>query len=133
MTALRERAQEARQAVIIGGGFIGVEFADELARNSTATGHIVEMVPKLLSGAFDNEFSDDASKELERAGVIIHCNRRAVSIDGNTRVESVTLDNGETLAADLVILGIGGKPNIDLAKRPNCFAPKAALSGWILI
>jgi len=130
MTALRERAQKARQVVIIGGGFIGVEFADELARNSTAKVHIVEMVPKLLSGAFDDEFSDDASKELERAGVIIHCNRRAVSIDGNPGVESVTLDNGETLAADLVILGIGGKPNIDLAKKAGLFCTESG-SIWV--
>ena len=130
MKALRERAQKTRQVVIIGGGFIGVEFADELARNSSAKVHIVEMVPKLLSGAFDDEFSEDASKELERAGVIIHCNRRALSIDGNTRVESVTLDNRETLAADLVILGIGGKPNIDLAKKTGLICTEGG-SFWV--
>jgi NADH oxidase (H2O2-forming) len=117
MTALREKAKKAKNVVILGGGFIGVEFADEIARNSATTVHIVEMMPKLLTAAFDEEFSDEARTELEQAGVKIHLGCRAVSVNGSNGVESVALDSGETLAADLVILGIGGKPNTDLAKQ----------------
>ncbi len=65
MTALRERAQKAKQVVILGGGFIGVKFADELARNSSVKVHIVEMVPKLLSAAFDDEFADGAGSGFD--------------------------------------------------------------------
>jgi NADPH-dependent 2,4-dienoyl-CoA reductase/sulfur reductase-like enzyme len=68
MTALRKKAQTAKKAVILGGGFIGAEFADELARNSDAEVHIVEMMPKLVNLAFDDEFCDALTEELIQTG-----------------------------------------------------------------
>ncbi len=116
-TKLREEVSKAKNVVILGGGFIGAEFADEIARGSGSKVHIVEMLPKLLNTAFDDEFCDGAEKELEELGVGIHTGRKAVSIEGGKRVESIVLDNGEKLPADMIIIGIGGKPNTELAKR----------------
>jgi NADH oxidase (H2O2-forming) len=115
MTALREEARKARKAVILGGGFIGAEFADELARNSDCEIHIVEMLPKVLNQAFDDEFCDEVARELEKAGIRIHTNTRALSIVVENGAKKVNLDNGESLGADIVILGLGGRPNSDLA------------------
>ena len=56
MTALREKVHAAKNVVIIGGGFIGVEFADELSRVSDVTIHLIEIMPKLLLTAFDDEY-----------------------------------------------------------------------------
>jgi NADH oxidase (H2O2-forming) len=116
MTALRAKARESKRVVILGGGFIGAEFADELARGGNAEVHVVEMMPKPLQTAFDDEFCDVAQQILQDSGVIVHTDTRAVSINGNTEVSSVTLADGEELPADMVLVGVGGKPNVSLAK-----------------
>jgi NADPH-dependent 2,4-dienoyl-CoA reductase/sulfur reductase-like enzyme len=103
--------------VILGGGFIGAELADELSRPQSATLHLVEMMPQLLSAAFDDEFGEQIARILADQGVQIHTATRVESIEGNTRVEGVVLDSGETLPADLVMVGVGGKPNVNLARE----------------
>jgi NADH oxidase (H2O2-forming) len=117
MSALREKAKAAKKVVILGGGFIGAEFADELARNQDAEIHIVEMLPKLLNQAFDSEFCDLVEEQLTKAGVHIHTGKRAVSIEEKDGGKSVSLDDGTSLPADIVIVGVGGKPNIELAEQ----------------
>ena len=116
-TSIRKKAKKAKHIVIIGGGFIGAEFADEIARGSRSKVHIIEVMPKLLSTAFDDEFCDDAEKELTGLGIFIHKQRKVVSINGNDKVESVSLDDGEQLTADMVLIGIGGRPNVELALK----------------
>ena len=130
MTALREKAKAAKKAVILGGGFIGAEFADELARNSDTEIHVVEMMPKLLNLAFDDEFSDSITEELTKAGVKVHTGRRAVSIDGQDGMKSVVLDDGVSLPADIVIVGIGGKPNTELAEKAGLMLTEGG-SIWV--
>lgn len=117
MDVLKERCRDARRVVIIGGGFIGAEFADELARGAQTEVHIIEMMPKLLYFAFDDEFCDMIQNELIKAGVNLHLSQRALSINGETQVKSVTLEGGEEIQADLVLVGTGGRPNIDLARE----------------
>lgn len=117
MGVLKERCQAAKQVVIIGGGFIGAEFADELARDTQPQIHIVEMMPKLLYFAFDDEFCDMIQQELVQAGVQLHLSQRVASINGDKKVTSVTLESGAEIPADLVLVGAGGRPNIDLARE----------------
>jgi NADPH-dependent 2,4-dienoyl-CoA reductase/sulfur reductase-like enzyme len=116
MTELREKAARPQRVVILGGGFIGAEFADELADN-VAEVHIVEMLPHLLQTAFDDEYCDEIRALLEKAGVIVHTDTLATRIEGSDSVESVVLSDGTELAADMVLLGVGGKPNVGLAEE----------------
>jgi len=117
MIRLRKQIQDARNILIIGGGFIGAEFADELAKIGGKEIHIIEIMPKLLFTAFDDEFCDKIETVLVEEGVQVHTNSRIVSINGNYHVDSVTIEGGRTLKADIVILGAGAKPSIDLAKK----------------
>ncbi len=117
MSVLRNEARKAKHVVILGGGFIGAEFADELARGSDAEIHIVEKLPKVMEAAFDDEFCDQVTSELFKSGAIIHTDERASSIDGGIRAESVALKDGKRIPADMVLIGIGGKPNTTLAER----------------
>lgn len=128
--ALREAAEKADNVVIIGGGFIGAEFADEISKGSSTKVHVVELMPNLLNAAFDEEFCLDAETELKKLGVSVHKKRRVISIHGNRSVESVTLDNGDTLKADMVIIGIGGHPNTELAKRAGLLVTEGG-SIWV--
>ncbi len=117
MTALREAAHKAKKVVIIGGGFIGAEFADELSRDADVEIHLIEIMPKLLYTAFDNEFCDEVTNVLIPEGINIHTESKVVSIDGDDHVVSVTLEGGEKIPADLVLVSIGAKPAAELAHK----------------
>jgi NADPH-dependent 2,4-dienoyl-CoA reductase/sulfur reductase-like enzyme len=117
MKTLRDKAQKAKKVVIIGGGFIGAEFADELCKKSDVEVHLIEMMPQLLITAFDDEFCEDISRILVKAGVTIHCSNRVASIDGNQNVESITLQTGLKIPADIVLVSIGAKPATKLAQE----------------
>jgi len=107
----------AKNVVIIGGGCIGAEFADELSQASDVEIHIIEIMPKLLLTAFDDEFCDEIAQILEKKGIKIHTNSRVSSIDGNKSVESVSLESGEKIPADLVLVSIGARPSSKLAEE----------------
>jgi len=109
--------KEAKNIVVLGGGFIGVEFADELSNLKGKNVHLIEIRERLLSNSFDPEFSDLVKDKLEKKGVNILLNTKVEKILGKERVEKVSLSNGKAVAADVVICGLGGVPNVDLAKE----------------
>jgi NADPH-dependent 2,4-dienoyl-CoA reductase/sulfur reductase-like enzyme len=117
MTALREEAEKAESLVIIGGGFIGAEFADELSHVSEMQIHLIEIMPKLLYTAFDDEFCDQMGKALLAAGIDVRTNTRVLSINGNRHVESVNLEGGEKIQANVVLVSVGTKPCTELAEK----------------
>ncbi|MEN8692612.1 MAG: FAD-dependent oxidoreductase [Desulfobacterales bacterium] len=117
MTGLREKVHKAKGVAIIGGGFIGAEFADELSHESKTSVHLIEIMPKILVTAFDDEFCDEVAKVLGSKGIHTHCGNRVVSIDGNSQIESVTLENRRKIRADMVLVSIGAKPASDLAQK----------------
>jgi NADPH-dependent 2,4-dienoyl-CoA reductase/sulfur reductase-like enzyme len=117
MVALREKALRAKSIVIIGGGFIGAEFADELSKGFDGQIHLIEILPKLLYTAFDDEFCDEIERVLAAAGVRVYTRRQVRSIDGKQQVEAVTLEGGEKIAAEMVLISVGAKPSSKLAAQ----------------
>jgi len=117
MTELRQKVHKAKHVVIIGGGFIGAEFADELSHDSRTAVHVVEIMPKILVTAFDDEFCDEVARVLGSKGIHTHCGNRVLSIDGKSQVESVTLENGKNIQTDMVLVSIGATPASDLAQK----------------
>lgn len=107
----------AKEIVIIGGGFIGVEFAEELSGIENLKIKVVEMQDHCLKANFDESFSKMAEERLRDNGVEIYTNRSVQKIGGDESVEYVELDDGEKLKADLVILSIGDSPNTELAEK----------------
>ncbi len=114
---LKARIEKAENIVIVGGGFIGVEFSDEIsALGKKVT--IVEMLPHVLGKAFDPEFAEMAEDVLKEKGVSIKTGELVTEIAGEDgKVKEVVLKSGERIPADLVILSIGYRPNADLAKK----------------
>jgi NADPH-dependent 2,4-dienoyl-CoA reductase/sulfur reductase-like enzyme len=111
-----EKLKECKKIVTIGGGFIGVEVSDELhKRNKDVT--IVEILPHVLSLAFDKEIAVPAEETLKKRGVKIKTGVGAKEILGDTKVTGVLLDNNEKLDAEAVIVSIGYKPNTTLAQK----------------
>ena len=108
--------KKGRNVLIVGGGFIGVEFADEISRIKTLKAHLVEVLPHLLANSFDEEFSRQVEERLAARGVNVLTGHRVVEFLGDEKVKGARFENGEELEIDSVILGIGSLPNTKLAR-----------------
>ncbi|NIZ46317.1 DsrE/DsrF/DrsH-like family protein [Entomospira nematocerorum] len=97
-----------KHATVIGGGFIGIEMAENLTlRDITVS--LVESAPHILA-TFDREMAGFLEKELARAGVDLYLEKKAIAfIPENDRI-IVQLDSQESIISDLVILAIGIEP-----------------------
>jgi NADPH-dependent 2,4-dienoyl-CoA reductase/sulfur reductase-like enzyme len=108
---------QAKDLVIVGGGFIGLEFADECKKRGIANVTVVELLPHCLLLACDEEICVRVEKKLSERGIKVLVNRKVEAVVGNKNVDYVELDNGQKIKADVVILGIGVIPNIQLAQN----------------
>jgi len=108
---------KAKDIVIIGGGFIGAEMADECKKMGDMNVTIVEILPHCLLLAMDEEFCCLAESKLAERGIKIVTENAVTVILGDGKVNSVELQSGDKLKADAVIIGIGAAPNTELAKK----------------
>jgi NADPH-dependent 2,4-dienoyl-CoA reductase/sulfur reductase-like enzyme/CheY-like chemotaxis protein len=113
---IQERLKSVKDLVVIGGGFIGVEFADECHKAGIPNVTIVEMLPNCLMLAYDQEFCTEAEKILKERGINIITGARVNEITGRDRVSGVKLADEAVLPADAVIIGIGARANVEPAK-----------------
>ncbi|MGJ4883405.1 NAD(P)/FAD-dependent oxidoreductase [Bradyrhizobium sp. HKCCYLRH1065] len=113
--ALRGLLTDAKRAVVIGAGFIGLEFA-ATARIKGLEVDVLELGARVMARAVTAEISDYFQKQHAEAGVRIHLGVQATSIeaDGN-KVTGVSLSDGRHIPADLVVVGVGVLPNVELA------------------
>jgi len=112
MTAL----DTTKDLVIVGGGFIGLEFADECKKRGIANVTVVELLPRCLLLACDEEICVRVEKKLSERDIKVRVGTKVAAIVGDKTVDYVELDNGEKLKADVVILGIGVVSNVQLAR-----------------
>ncbi len=110
-----EQIKSCKNILVIGGGFIGVEFADELSKLKGIRVTLVEMLPHLLANSFDVEFSEMAEARLKEKGVTVLTNTRVEEIIGQDKVERVKFSDGKEISVEGVILGVGSKPNVKMA------------------
>jgi len=104
-------SQKPANAVVIGGGFIGVEIAENLIHKGIKT-TVVEAATQLLA-PLDPEMATLVAKELAKNNVELHLGASAQDITEST----VVLSNGVVLPAEMIILAIGVRPDIKLAKE----------------
>lgn len=106
---------EARSAVVIGGGLIGLKTTEALIERSIAV-TIVELADRILSATFDRTASKMAENILRQAGTEIKLNTTAEQIVGkNGRVNHAILRDGERVDCDMVVFAIGVRPNVSMA------------------
>ncbi len=99
-----------KSAVVIGGGFIGVEIAENLIHKGIQTS-LVEATDQVLM-PLDPELATLVSKEMTKNGVKLHLGTSVTGIG----TDNVELSNGNIVSAEIVILAIGVRPEIGLAK-----------------
>lgn len=115
-TALRKRIAGAhRDVVLVGGGFIGLE----LAAATIAAGHrvtVVENADRLMARAVSRELSDHVAARHRKEGTRVLLSATVRSIHGREgRATAIELADGEVIPADVIILGVGAEPNVELA------------------
>jgi len=109
--AIIAKAKAVRRAVVIGASFIGLEVAAALRARKVEV-HVVAPERRPLERVLGREYSDFIREIHEEHGVVFHLEETATAIDG----ASVKLKGGATLPADLVVVGIGVRPRLQLAE-----------------
>lgn len=104
---------EVKRAVIVGGGMIGVEMAENLARLGVRAS-IIDMAPHILPG-FDADFADFIENLLGEAGIPVFTNDSVTCIEGEGKVQIVRT-NRRAVKTDMVIMAVGVKPNTEWLK-----------------
>ncbi len=101
--------EKPKTAVVVGGGFIGLEMVEALVKRGLDV-HVVEKMDHVMS-IMDGEIAGFVEQELHAYGVGVHTNTAVTQI----KAHSVILDNGEELDADMVLMSIGVRPTLQLA------------------
>ena len=115
--AMIAAASKYKHAVVIGGGLLGLEAANGLARRGMDV-TVVHLAEWLMERQLDKTAAGMLKKSLEARGLKFLLQKQTTSINGpaNGRVTGVGFSDGEEIPADLVCMAVGIKPNDDLAK-----------------
>lgn len=115
--ALAQAAREARQAVVLGAGRVGLKAAQALKSLGLAV-TLVELENRLASMQFDETAGEILAEALMAAGFRLFLGETLTAVDRKgDRVVGITLTSGRTLPTDLVVAALGVRPNIELAQK----------------
>ncbi|MDF2739068.1 MAG: flavoprotein oxidoreductase, partial [Actinomycetia bacterium] len=115
-----------RRAVVVGGGYIGLEAAEALVNRGVPTA-LVEAAPQVMSRV-DPDMGELVSDAVREIGVELHLEEEVEAIEGDGRVRAVRTVK-RTLDADLVILGLGTRPAVGLAEASGIeLGPSGAIA-----
>jgi 3-phenylpropionate/trans-cinnamate dioxygenase ferredoxin reductase component len=117
--ALRHLLKPGLRVVVIGAGFIGLEFA-ATARAKDLEVDVVELAARVMARAVTAEISDYFQSRHTTTGMRIHLGVQVTSIEADgARLTGVSLSDGRHIPADLVVVGVGVLPNVELAAEAD--------------
>jgi 3-phenylpropionate/trans-cinnamate dioxygenase ferredoxin reductase component len=114
-SGIREGLKTGTRAVVIGGGYIGLETA-ATARKLGCSVTVLEMADRVMNRVVASSVSEYFSHEHRRHGIEIICGTRVVRLEGAASAQRVVCGDGSTHEADLLIVGVGAVPNVELAQ-----------------
>ena len=113
--ALRHLITSGQRVVVIGAGFIGLEFA-ATARAKGLEVDVIELATRVMARAVTAEISEYFQLRHTAAGIRIHLGVQVTAIEADGgRVTGVSLSDGRHIPADLIVVGVGVLPNVELA------------------
>jgi 3-phenylpropionate/trans-cinnamate dioxygenase ferredoxin reductase subunit len=113
--ALRHRLAPGQRVVVIGAGFIGLEFA-ATARAKGLEVDVIELAARVMARAVTAEISEYFQLKHSAAGMRIHLGVQVTSIESDgDKVVGVSLSDGRHIPADLIVVGVGVLPNVEIA------------------
>ncbi|HML11876.1 MAG TPA: FAD-dependent oxidoreductase [Xanthobacteraceae bacterium] len=126
--AMIAAARGGGRAVVIGGGLLGLEAAWGLKRRGMSVA-LVHLMPTLMERQLDVAAGELLRRDLESRGIAFFTNSQTEEIVGDGRAEEVLLADGRRIPADFVVLAIGVRPNVDLARGINLDVNRGILVG----
>jgi NAD(P)H-dependent nitrite reductase small subunit len=121
-----EASGAGRRAVVIGGGLLGLEAAHGLSlRGMHVT--VVHLMDTLMERQLDAPAGALLKAALEKRGIEFRMRAKTQSLLGDEHVTGVTFDDGGIVAADLVVMAVGVRPNMDLAKKAHLACDRGIL------
>jgi len=128
---IRDYALEAKRAILIGGGVLGLEAGNGLRRRGIEV-TVVEFFPRLLPRQMDVPGAEILKKQMEAMGFSFFLGAKSQEIMGGKRPEGLALEGGEILPCDMVLISAGVRPNLDLATKLGLEADKGVLvNDWL--
>ncbi len=121
-------ARTERRAVVIGGGLLGLEAAWGLKRRGMSVA-LVHLMPTLMERQLDAAAATLLHRDLDARGIAFFTNSQTEQILGTERAEGVLLADGRTIPADFVVLAVGIRPNVDLAREARLDVNRGILVG----
>jgi nitrite reductase [NAD(P)H] large subunit len=108
-------ASKGARVVVIGGGLLGLEAAYGLAK-ARAQVTVVHLMDRLMERQLDPRAAAMLKRAVEAKGITVRLEAQTARILGKTRVEGVELSDGSVIAADAVVVAVGIRPSIELAR-----------------
>jgi nitrite reductase (NADH) large subunit len=119
-------AQRHRKAVVIGGGLLGLEAANGLLKNGMEV-TVVHLLDTLMERQLDKPAAALLRAALEERGLKFLMEAQTAAILGEDRVTAVRFADGSTVEADLVVMAVGIRPNIALARQAGIHCERGIL------
>lgn len=126
--AMIEAAKTNQRAVVVGGGLLGLEAAWGLKQRGM-TVSVVHLMPALMERQLDTAAAELLRRDLDTRGIAFYTDSQTEEIVGTGSAEAVLLADGGRIPADLVVLAIGIRPNIDLARTAQLDVNRGILVG----
>jgi 3-phenylpropionate/trans-cinnamate dioxygenase ferredoxin reductase subunit len=124
--SIKNDLERSKEVVVIGAGYIGLEVA-AIAAKKNVTVSVIEMADRVMNRTVDPQISDYYLKLHQNNGVKFIFNNSLEEIKGSKKVESVLCSDGSEIKADMVIIGAGIIPNVELADQAGVFCDNGIL------
>jgi nitrite reductase (NADH) large subunit len=115
VAAIEAAAASGRKAVVIGGGLLGLEAAYGLAK-AGAQVTVLHLMDRLMERQLDHKAACMLKRAIERKGIVVELDAATAALRGAGRVEAVELADRRTIPADLVVVAVGIRANVELAR-----------------
>jgi nitrite reductase (NADH) large subunit len=112
--AIKEFTKKSKNAIVIGGGLLGLEFAASLNKLGQQV-EVVEIFPRLLPRQLDQDGAEILKNRIESRGIDFVLGVKTVEILGRDMVSGILLDSGKEISGDLVLICAGMRSNVQLA------------------
>lgn len=123
---MMETAKAYKKAVVIGGGLLGLEAARGLMDCGMDV-HVVHLLPTLMEQQLDSAAANLLKKDLEAQGMKFLMEKQTAEIYGENRVEGLKFTDGTSIECDLVVMAVGIRPNVAVAREAGLDVNRAII------
>lgn len=123
---MMEAAKAYKKAVVIGGGLLGLEAARGLIDRGMEV-HVVHLLPTLMEQQLDVAAANLLRNDLEAQGMKFLMEKQTAEIYGESRVQGLKFTDGTTVDCDLVVMAVGIRPNVAIAREAGLEVNRAII------